>query len=79
VLGRTGIQPGDIGALLLTHNHFDHAGCAGQFPGVHLYIQREEIDQYRAALRLPPRLEFLTRNCEPRLLDVLDERDRPAT
>jgi len=76
VLGRTGIEPDDIGAVLLTHNHFDHAGCADQFPRAHLYIQREEIDRYRAALRLPPRFEFLTRNCEPRLLDILAERDR---
>ena len=63
-------------ALLLTHNHFDHAGCAGQFAAAQLYIQREEIDRYRAALRLPSRFEFLTRNCEPELLDVLDARDR---
>jgi len=76
VLGRTGIAPGDVGALLLTHNHFDHAGCAGEFAGAHVYIQREEIDRYRAALRLPPRFEFLTRNCEPELLDVLDAADR---
>ena len=76
VLGRTGIAPDDISALLLTHNHFDHAGCAGQFAAAHLYIQREEIDRYRAALRLPPRFEFLTRNCEPTLPDVLATQDR---
>ena len=75
-LGRTGMRPDDISALLLTHNHFDHAGCAGEFAASHLYIQREEIDRYRAALRLPPRFEFLTRNCEPGLLDVLEERRR---
>jgi len=76
VLQRTGIRPDDITALALTHNHFDHAGCAGEFTTARLFIQREEIDRYRAALRLPPRFEFLTRNCEPRLLDVLDAANR---
>jgi len=76
VLGRTGMRPDDITALLLTHNHFDHAGCAGEFPAAHVRIQREEIDRYRAALRLPPRFEFLTRNCEPELLEVLAEREK---
>ncbi len=71
VLRRVGMNPGDISALLLTHNHFDHAGCAGEFDAARIYVQREEIDRYRAALQLPPRFEFLTRNCEPELLDVL--------
>ena len=76
VLRRIGMNPGDISRLLLTHNHFDHAGCAGQFEAAHIYIQREEVDRYRAALQLPPRFEFLTRNCQPELLEVLAARDR---
>lgn len=76
VLSRVGLSPQDISGLLLTHNHFDHAGCAGQFGQARVYIQREEIDRYRAALRLPPRFEFLTRNSEPGLLEVLTDRDR---
>lgn len=60
----------------MTHNHFDHAGCAAAFPSAHLYIQRREVEEYQAALALPRRFEFLTRSCEPTLPTLLDERAR---
>ena len=76
MLRRAGVSADDVDTVILTHNHFDHAGCAGAFRNAHIYIQRREITEYRAALAMPRRFEFLTRSCEPALLDLLDERGR---
>lgn len=76
VLRRAGVDAQDVDTVILTHNHFDHAGCAAEFRNAHLYIQRREITGYRAALALPRRFEFLTRSCEPGLPALLDERGR---
>lgn len=76
LLHRAGVRADDVDTVLLTHNHFDHAGCAGAFRNAHLYIQRREITEYRAALAMPRRFEFLTRSCEPTLPGLLDERAR---
>jgi N-acyl homoserine lactone hydrolase len=64
VLSRVGVGTGDIDTILLTHNHFDHAGCVDRFPGAHVWIQRREIDSYVAAAARPARFEFLTRSCQ---------------
>ncbi|MEV6634763.1 N-acyl homoserine lactonase family protein [Actinoplanes sp. NPDC051470] len=71
VLARIGVDTGDIDTILLTHNHFDHAGRVAAFPGAHVWIQRREIDSYVAATRRPRRFEFLTRSCQPDLTDQL--------
>ncbi|HVT67479.1 MAG TPA: N-acyl homoserine lactonase family protein [Trebonia sp.] len=76
VLRRVGVRAEDVDTVILTHNHFDHAGCAAEFRNAHLYIQRREITEYRAALALPRRFEFLTRSCEPGLPDLFDARAR---
>jgi N-acyl homoserine lactone hydrolase len=76
VLRRAGVSAGDVDTVILTHNHFDHAGCAGEFRNAHIYIQRREITEYRAALAMPRRFEFLTRSCEAALPDLLEERGR---
>jgi glyoxylase-like metal-dependent hydrolase (beta-lactamase superfamily II) len=76
VLRRAGVRADDVDTVVLTHNHFDHAGCAGAFPNAHLYIQRREITEYCAALALPRRFEFLTRSCEPGLPGLFAERAR---
>jgi N-acyl homoserine lactone hydrolase len=76
VLERAGIQASQVDAVALTHNHFDHAGCAYAFPSAHVYIQRREVDCYKAALHRPRRFEFLTRTCETLLPHVLAERER---
>lgn len=64
VLARVGVTPAQVDTILLTHNHFDHAGCVDAFPGAHVWIQRREIDSYLAAAARPARFEFLTRSCQ---------------
>jgi glyoxylase-like metal-dependent hydrolase (beta-lactamase superfamily II) len=76
VLRRAGVSADEVDTVILTHNHFDHAGCAGHFRNAHIYIQRREVTEYQAALALPPRFEFLTRSCEPALPGLLEERGR---
>lgn len=76
VLDRIGVAAAQVDTVILTHNHFDHAGCAGAFPNAHVYIQQCEITQYEAALRRPPRFEYLTRSCQPDLPALLAERER---
>ena len=76
VLRRAGTDPDEVDTVILTHNHFDHAGCAGQFRNAHLYIQRRELAEYAAALALPRRFEFLTRSCEATLPALFEERAR---
>ena len=64
VLARVGVRPGQVDTVLLTHNHFDHAGCVDAFPEAHVWIQRREIESYLAAAARPARYEFLTRSCQ---------------
>jgi glyoxylase-like metal-dependent hydrolase (beta-lactamase superfamily II) len=77
VLARIGVRAEQVDTILLTHNHFDHAGCVGAFPAAHVWIQRREIDSYRAAAGRPGRFEFLTRSCQADLSEQLAA--RPAT
>lgn len=74
VLARLGVRPDQVDTVVLTHNHFDHAGCVGAFPAAHVYIQRREIDSYLAAAARPRRFEFLTRSCQADLPQQLARR-----
>ncbi|MBM2614854.1 N-acyl homoserine lactonase family protein [Actinoplanes sp. LDG1-06] len=76
-LARVGVSPGDVDTILLTHNHFDHAGCLDAFPDAHIWIQRREVESYVAAAARPGRFEFLTRSCQADLPQVLAS--RPST
>lgn len=53
-LGQLGLQPKDLGAVLLTHIHFDHAGAAWEFAkaGVKIYLHPKGL----AHLSNPERL-----------------------
>jgi N-acyl homoserine lactone hydrolase len=75
LLSRIGIT--DVDTILLTHNHFDHAGCVDAFPAAHVWIQRREIERYVAAAARPARFEFLTRSCQADLPQQLAA--RPST
>lgn len=84
VLARVGVRPSQVDTILLTHNHFDHAGCVADFPDAHVWIQRREIDNYLEAAARPGRFEFLTRSCQADLPRQLAARkstlaDGPAT
>jgi glyoxylase-like metal-dependent hydrolase (beta-lactamase superfamily II) len=77
VLARVGVRPEDVDTVLLTHNHFDHAGCVHAFPAAHVWIQRREIDSFVVAASRPRRFEFLTRSCQADLPELLAS--RPTT
>jgi N-acyl homoserine lactone hydrolase len=76
VLDRIGVAAAQVDTVILTHNHFDHAGCTGAFPNAHVHIQEREITQYRDALERPRRFEYLTRSCDTALPAILAERER---
>jgi len=73
-LARVGVRSGEVDTILLTHNHFDHAGRVAAFPEAHVWIQRREIESYLAAAARPARFEFLTRSCQADLPQQLAAR-----
>jgi glyoxylase-like metal-dependent hydrolase (beta-lactamase superfamily II) len=75
VLARAGVQPGDVDAIVLTHNHLDHSGCVADFPNAWVYVQRRELARYAEALARPRRFEFLLRATGPGLPGLLARRD----
>ncbi|MFY1671545.1 N-acyl homoserine lactonase family protein [Plantactinospora sp. WMMB334] len=77
VLARVGGRAEEVDTVLLTHNHFDHAGRVDAFDAAHVHIQRREIESYLAATARPARFEFLTRSCQADLPQQLAT--RPAT
>jgi N-acyl homoserine lactone hydrolase len=68
VLNRIGIDPGEVDTMILTHNHFDHAGGVEFFPNAHVYYQHREVARYMWAKSLPDRLQFLTSATDPDLM-----------
>lgn len=74
VLGRLGFDPDDVDTVILTHNHFDHAGGVDLFPNARVFIQQREISHYMWAKGLPDRLQFLTSATDPDLLMSLVQR-----
>jgi len=68
VLERIGIDPADVDTMILTHNHFDHAGGVEAFPNAHVYIQEREVSKYLWAKGLPDRLQWLTTATDPDLM-----------
>ncbi len=68
VLNRIGVDPAAVDTMILTHNHFDHAGGVEFFPNAHVYIQEREVSRYLWAKGLPDRLQWLTTATDPDLV-----------
>jgi glyoxylase-like metal-dependent hydrolase (beta-lactamase superfamily II) len=68
VLGHLGLDPADVDTLVLTHNHFDHAGGVEFFPNARVYFQEREISKYLWAVGLPDRMQWLTSATDPDLM-----------
>jgi glyoxylase-like metal-dependent hydrolase (beta-lactamase superfamily II) len=46
LVAELGIKPSDLKSIVLTHLHYDHAGCTSDFPGVKLVVQVAELRQW---------------------------------
>lgn len=68
VLPRIGVDPDEVDTMILTHNHFDHAGGVEFFPNAHVYFQHREVANYMWARNLPARLQYLTAATDPDLM-----------
>jgi glyoxylase-like metal-dependent hydrolase (beta-lactamase superfamily II) len=57
LLGRLGIQAGDVTKIVIGHGHWDHAGTLSDFPNAVLYVQKAELEGIEWALNYPnPRI-----------------------
>ena len=54
-LASVGLEPTDIGHVVQTHLHFDHAGGLQHFPHATIYVQASELPLRVLAARLPAR------------------------
>lgn len=68
VLGRLGFSPDEVDTVVLTHNHFDHAGNVDAFPNARVYIQEREIANYLWAHQLPERMHWMLNATDPDLM-----------
>jgi N-acyl homoserine lactone hydrolase len=59
LVGRVGVRPEDVSAVLVTHAHFDHLGNVSAFPNAVVYLQRREAEKWLWALSLPRRMDWL--------------------
>lgn len=71
---RAEIDPAEVDTIILTHGDFDHAGCVGDFPRAHVYIQLREMSSCAAAVTLPSSFGFLARAAQDDLPQTLSAR-----
>jgi glyoxylase-like metal-dependent hydrolase (beta-lactamase superfamily II) len=53
VLGSVGVRAEDIGAIILSHCHWDHVGGIVYFPQAKIYVQREEVSRWKEVFANP--------------------------
>ncbi|HVL58678.1 MAG TPA: N-acyl homoserine lactonase family protein [Burkholderiaceae bacterium] len=49
-LAKVGLTPQEVGTIVLTHLHFDHAGNLDAFPQARVLVQRRELEHWRRVL-----------------------------
>jgi glyoxylase-like metal-dependent hydrolase (beta-lactamase superfamily II) len=60
-----GIEPADVGLVVMTHLHFDHASALSDFPGATVLLTRQE---WQAALSRAPGMHgYVPAQLDPRL------------
>ncbi len=84
ILRGVDVGPGDVDHLVLTHLHYDHTGCAHQFPRARYVLQRAELDYWNGPTAARNKREAwlcsradIDRLCSPdtaRRVDVVDGR-----
>ena len=62
VLAKVGLAPADIGTVILTHLHFDHAGNLDAYPNAVFHVQRAEYEGWKRVFDLPGDLGSDTRS-----------------
>jgi N-acyl homoserine lactone hydrolase len=65
VLAEAGLRPEDVGHVLLTHAHFDHAGNTDAFPNAVFYMQERELSKWVWARALDARFRWLMAATDP--------------
>jgi glyoxylase-like metal-dependent hydrolase (beta-lactamase superfamily II) len=73
VLGRIGIAPEDVDAIVITHAHYDHLGDVAAYPNAEVWIQRRELERWRWAFSLPDAMQWLKDGVSTDDLDATDE------
>lgn len=43
---RAGVDPAEVSTVILTHLHYDHAGCTGDFENARVVLQENEMQQW---------------------------------
>ncbi len=76
-LSRFGIKGEDIGAVIITHLHFDHVDCLDQFPAARIYVSGKGLELATAngwkGSWVPGKtLEILTRTAKDRTVAADD-------
>lgn len=71
-LARLGIATEEIGAIILTHLHFDHVDCLPQFPNARIYVSGRGLEQatannWHGSWAPGKTLELLTRTARDRV------------
>ena len=59
-LRKLGIEPADVGTVVLTHLHYDHLGNLRRFPAAEIVVQRRELEFWTGPLGRHPTCASIT-------------------
>ncbi len=62
VLERLGINPKEVTDVILTHSHFDHIGNVDKFKKAKIYIQEDELNEFKESSNDKDLVNFLEGN-----------------